>query len=72
MLLLLRKNYAPAIAVIEYVGLVIVKVPDGSKEPVALLSVTVTVNVPSTTSSGGNDDALPVWVGNGGTLNTST
>ena len=72
MLLLLRKNYAPAIAVIEYVGLVIENVPEGNIDPVALLSVTVTVNVPSTTSSGGNNDALLVWVGSGGTLKVST
>jgi hypothetical protein len=51
MLLLLRKNYAPPIAVIEYVGLVIVNVPDGTKDPVALFSVTVTVSVPSIMSS---------------------
>jgi hypothetical protein len=44
------KNYVPPIAVIEYVGLVMVKVPDGTKGPVALFSVTVTVSVPSMTS----------------------
>jgi hypothetical protein len=63
MLLLLRKNYAPPIAVIEYVGLVIVKVPDGTKGPVALLSVTVTVNVPSMTSSGRKSAVVAICVG---------
>ena len=55
MLLSSMKNYVPPIAVIEYVGLVIVKVPDGTKDPVALFSVTVTVNVPSITSPGAGD-----------------
>jgi hypothetical protein len=50
MLLLMMKNYVPPIAVIEYVGRVMVKVPDGTKDPVALFSVTVTVSVPSTSS----------------------
>ena len=37
----------------EYVGLVIVKLPDGCNRPEALTSATFTVNVPTTESPGG-------------------
>ena len=37
----------------EYVGLVIVKLPDGCNKPEALTSATFTVNVPTTESPGG-------------------